>query len=161
MRPITSIKHYVSLGPTNGSTASQKYSLIVADQMGAVSANEVLEGAHVKAIWIELWVSNNVKTDNPSFSLMIVKLPGEAPIPTAVEVANPNTYPNKKNILFYSRGILGKDQTAIPVLRQWLMIPKSKQRFGLGDELALIIHDSVGGSNGIYMCGTAIYKAYV
>ncbi len=67
-------------------------------------------------------------------------------------------YPNKKNILFYSQGVIGDLTTqSIPVVRNWFLIPKGKQRMGLGDK---IVETLTATAAVIQNCGFSTYKEY-
>ncbi len=70
------------------------------------------------------------------------------------------TFDNKKNILYTTQGLAPNDGVGQPVavIRQWFKIPKSKQRFGLGDKIRLAIASR--GDGVITYCGFATYKEY-
>ncbi len=122
--------------------------------------NEVEEGSVVKAVFIERWIqSDGVETTRTQFNLTIEKVPaGQAPM-TQVQSLNAGSYPNKKNILYMSQGILGGEGTqgAVPIIRNWFKIPKGKQRFGLGDRL--FVNIAMLGQQA-EACGFATYKEY-
>ncbi len=124
----------------------------------ANSATEVVEGSLVKAVFIELWLQNN---GNLGESIVTVsKNPLNNVGPTFAEHGSLFTYTNKKNILFTHQGLTSNDGISGPVriLGQWIKIPKSKQRFGLGDILSLNISNV--SSSGLQRCGMTTYKEY-
>ncbi len=157
--PIHSNKHYVQTSlSTVMALAVLEISLIRAVVPSGVNlVNEVTEGAIVKAIFIEEWLRTG-DTAAGSFVVIVEKVPAGIAAPSAAQMAALATYENKKNILFTSMGTLNdQDSLATPVLRNWLKIPKGKQRFGLGDELRIVIFAQ---SLDIIRCGFATYKEY-
>ncbi len=121
-------------------------------------AGEVVEGSSVKAVFVELWLDN---TSNLGESIVTVtKDMNFSTGPTFAESATLFTYSNKKNVLFTHQGLTSNDVGGNPVkiLGGWIKIPKSKQRFGLGDTLNFNIANV--SSNDLNRCGMAIYKEY-
>ncbi len=162
LAPINTQKHFVSLV---GSTvaAGAILNTVLIDAVAAPSASfEVNQGSVLKAIFCELWVNGSGATDTHSiFSVTVEKLSADVASMTATQSANLGTYPNKKNILYTTQGILaaGIDGAqSVPILRQWIAIPKGKQRFGLSDRLN--INTSNISSNDLIICGIFIYKEY-
>jgi len=51
-----------------------------------------------------------------------------------------------------------QDADATPILRQWVKIPKTKQRFGLKDKLVLQVFAQ--GALDLTACGFELYKEY-
>ncbi len=158
--PIHSQKHYVQVTLTSIATGTLSNSTFVRS-VSTVDKNtnfEVEEGANVKAIFIEMWLIGTVTSQ--FFTLIFSKLPSSVAGATTGEIADLTSWPNKKNILFTSQGLASNDGNSapIPVLRQWIKIPKGKQRMGLGDELMLQIMSR--GSDTINICGFATYKEY-
>ncbi len=159
MRPIIhSQKHLVQV-PFNGiTTGTAEETILINAVAAATTANQVKEGAIVKAVFIEMWLQNSA---NDGHAIVIVeKVPLAAGGATFAELAALNTYGNKKNILFTHEGLTSNDGVGnpIPVLRQWIPIPKGKQRFGLGDRLTINISNP--SSNQLNRCGVAIFKEY-
>ncbi len=158
--PIHSRKHIVQFPFDAILTGTrQGIPLIVAvDRTIADAATEVIEGAVVKAIFIELWLQNSA---NDGFSVVVVSknVAGDTG-PAFGGMADLDSYDNKKNILFTHEGLTSNDGVGNPinVLRQWIKIPKGKQRFGLGDRLDISISNP--SSNSLNRCGMAIYKEY-
>jgi len=110
------------------------------------------------AVFIELWLQNSA---NDGHAVVIVeKTQGDNAGPTFAEMAALFSYSNKKNILFTHEGLTSNDGVGnpVPILRQWIKIPKSKQRFGLGDGIALTLSNP--SSNNLNRCGFAVYKEY-
>ncbi len=158
MRPIiTTKKHYVQISRSTVASGTANLEVLVdAKPVSSVAGtDEVEEGAVVKAIFVELWLIADF--DDQSFIITISKQP-DATFPTFADLTALGNWSNKKNVLYTSMGLIASDSAgpAIPILRQWIKIPKTKQRFGLGDRLHLSIVSQ--GSQGIFYCGFATYK---
>ncbi len=161
VRPMVhSTKHYVQFPIDQIATGLRQSILIVTAVEGSVAndAFEVVEGSSVKAVYIELWLQNEGNLGE--FILTISKNPENGTGPTFAEQAALFTYLNKKNILYTSQGLTSNDGVSGPVnvLRGWVKIPKSKQRFGLGDRLSVVISNV--SANDLVRCGFATYKEY-
>ncbi len=155
--PIKSKKHYVQFGIDQILTGvSQSISLV--DANDGASADEVEQGSIIKAVYIELWLQNQSNLGE-QITCVTKGVAGDSG-PTFAEMATLFTYNNKKNVLFTSQGLTSNDGISGPqfILRQWIKIPKSKQRFGLTDRLTLNIANV--SSNSLNRCGLAIYKEY-
>ncbi len=128
---------------------------------GAASSqsDEVKEGSVIKAVFVEMWVKSNADAgQDTKFQLLLEKIPAGQTGVTFTQMNTLMSYPNKKNVLFYSQGVVGDLTTqAIPVVRQWFLIPKGKQRFGLGDRLVVNVSATAFGINS---CGFSVYKEY-
>ncbi len=158
--PIHSQKHIVQFPIDQIATGlHQAIDLAIAVQSTVANlANEVAEGSVIKAIYIELWLQNQ---SNLGESIVTVCKDGKDGVgPNFAQLASLFTYNNKKNILFTHQGLTSNDGISGPVwiLRQWIKIPKGKQRFGLGDKLILSISNT--SANNLNRCGLAIYKEY-
>ncbi len=157
--PIVSRKHIVQQTLTQVLTGT--VNTIEPVRAAAVQdvnvAAEVIEGSVVKAIFIELWFIGQVILG--SFVMMVEKAPAAVSDPTFTEMGLLDAYDNKKNILFTSQGLMGRDDAnPTPVLRQWIKIPKGKQRFGLKDKIKINIASLTGED--LQFCGFQIYKSY-
>ncbi len=157
---VHSIKHYVQFPISQIGTGTSE---IIGLVQGVVVlsknlASEVVEGSTVKAIFIELWLQNEGTLSE--FIATVTKCQEDASGPTFVEQASLQTYNNKKNVLYTTQGLTSNDGVSGPinVLRGWIKIPKSKQRFGLGDRLILNISNV--SANDLVRCGFATYKEY-
>ncbi len=161
LAPISSIKHYVAR--TNATVASGN--VLIAGSANAVakgnarsSTDVVEEGCVIKAVHLEYWLNGRGASNTTQFTFIVYKLPSEGAVPTASDMANLQAWTNKKNILFSSQGVLGQSGSqSIPVIRDWIMIPKGKQRFGLGDKFQSCLFAS---GESIQLCGMATYKEY-
>ncbi len=155
--PIKSKKHYRQYGVSPITTGASESILLVDANNGAAS-DEVEEGCIVKAVFVELWL-NNDGVDGQSIVTVTKGIAGDSG-PTFAEMADLFTYNNKKNILFTHQGLTSNESVGNPirVLNGWIKIPKSKQRFGLGDRIALNISNTSSGN--LFRCGFAIYKEY-
>ncbi len=161
MKPVVhSTKHYVQMTLSTVTTGVRVTNVLVTAVQSTLAntAIEVEEGALVKAVYIELWVIGSVS--NQFFTIVLDKTGAGASVMTFTQSTDLFSYPNKKNILYTTQGLASNDGIAapIPVMRGWFKIPKSKQRFGLGD--ALILTVSSRGSDDIIFCGFATYKEY-
>ncbi len=159
MPAITTEKHYTNFSPITVATAGINNSSVaiavsVADKN---TSNEVAEGNIVKAVFIERWLTSD-DTAQSSFVLSVEKLENLGDLMTFAQSIAMNTYTNKKNILYVTEGLVAPSvQNPSPVIRQWIAIPKGKQRMGFGDRIIVNIS---GISNGITFCGFNTFKEY-
>ncbi len=156
---INSEKHYNHQSPTSvAASAILTVDIVNAVAQPAVSTSfDVRAGAVVKAVSIELWVLANA-AGHASFTFSVEKAKGGQPDMTFAQSIGLNVYPNKGNILYTTQGFVGGEgNNAMPLLKQWIAIPKGKQRFALGDQLRLNISSI---SVGIQFCGLYIFKEY-
>ncbi len=160
--PINSEKHIVHLTASTVVNGTILNTTVIDSLAAPVAANAVHEGSVIKAVFIELWINGSGATNTHSvFSITVEKKPAAAPDMTFAQSSTLGAYPNKKNILYTTQGILaaGIDGAqSIPVIRQWIAIPKGKQRFGLADQLML--NTSASGSIDLILCGIQIFKEY-
>ncbi len=123
------------------------------------TADDVIEGSVVKAVFVERWLLGAIAANHTSFVIICEKAGGAVPDITFAQMAALHNYPNKKNILWTSQGLLGDNQTnAVPIIRDWVRIPKGKQRFGLNDQFRVSI--AAIGADDLFGCGVSIYKSY-
>ncbi len=155
---IQSVKHYIQYTLTqvmSGTTAA--FSVIVAEQDYEGAANRVPVGAVVKAVYIELWGMGPAAQPG-TLSMSVEKVVAGAPSMTFLQAQSLHDYPNKKNIYYFTQGLVGDaNSNPIPYIRQWIKIPKGKQRFGLGDKIVINV-TSISEDN--EFCGMAIVKHY-
>ncbi len=157
---IHSTKHLVQT-PFSGIMTGTAENLTLVKAVESTTANtskEVEEGASVKAIFVEMWLINS-SIDGHQI-VILEKVGQNLTGATFANMGNLYGYINKKNILFTHEGISANDGVGnpLPILRQWIKIPKSKQRFGLGDALVLTISNP--SSNTLNRCGVSVYKEY-
>ncbi len=159
LSPIHSTKHIVQWQGL-GVASSAIINLEIAKSVVLQDANlstEVQEGAVVKAVFVEVWLTSDDATQG-SCTATIEKRSGGQVAMTLTQSNAMYGYVNKKNILHTSQGLVPPNiQAGIPLIRQWIKIPKGKQRFGLDDILVLNVS---GITNGANICGVAIYKEY-
>ncbi len=160
--PIHSRKHIVQISQATVTQAvANNEEIIEAIEGAATTPDHIAEGAVVKAVWIEFWLGQASATIVGSYTLVVYKNPGSGHGITAGEMAALHDYTNKKNILFTSQALSPPtDGGLIPVLKQWIKIPKGKQRFGLADKLTIGIRNNTATDIDINYCGVAIYKEY-
>ncbi len=162
--PINSVKHYVPR-PNVSLASGAGQGNVVVDAVVApatAAASDVKEGAVVKAVHLEYWLWGGGTTGvDTQFVIVVEKTPSGGTAIGAAQMLNMGAYQNKKNILYQSQGVIGAGvdgSQAIPVIRDWLLIPKGKQRFGFGDRL-VVSFTTVGSA--IQICGQATYKEYI
>ncbi len=159
MRPVIhSVKHIVQAPFSQITTGTAENILIFAGVESTVAnaATEVEEGSIVKAVFVEMWLQNSANDGHQV--LILEKVEGNNTGATFTELATLFSYHNKKNILFTHEGLSANDGVGnpLPVIRQWVKIPKGKQRFGLGDRMELSISNP--SSNNLNRCGVFIFK---
>ncbi len=156
--PIHSRKHYVQKTLTTV-TAGMADALQLAFAVNPTLANqpfEVAEGAVLKAVFVEMWARGQ-ETSPGSVLITLVKTV-DSQTPTFADMVALDGYTNKKNVLYHTQGLTNiNGADAIPFVRGWFKIPKSKQRFGLGDSLFLVTSAQALDTN---ICGFATYKEY-
>ncbi len=160
VRPMVhSTKHYVQPGLRTVTAGNIENHIIVDATTNALNTDndEVLEGNSIKAVYIEHWIRAGGASPG-SFVFCVYKISGVGILLTVAQAAALFDWDNKKNILFSSQALTNdNDADAIAIHRGWLKIPKSKQRFGLGDRL--IMATSAIGVDAI-VCGLETYKEY-
>jgi len=119
---------------------------------------EVTEGSHIKAVYIEMWITGEVGETEAQFQVMFEKIPAGATAPTFTIGNALTAYVNKKNVFYVTRGIAPiSTTTPLPAIKGWFAIPKGKQRMGLGDTLMLSI---TAITNPLQWCGFFLFKEY-
>ncbi len=161
VRPMVhSVKHYVqqSISPI---LAGAKLDFVIISSVAVVDKNipnEVTEGSSIKAVYCEFWVRSSEASPGSIISVLY-KNPGGGTVFTTVQLAQLQDAENKKNILFSQQGLVNdSNSNAIATYRGWVKIPKSKQRFGLGDRLIWTVFAQ--GAIDILQCGLTTYKEY-
>ncbi len=161
VRPMVhSKKHYVQVSVQSVLSGA----IDVTDVVNAVApadvntVSEVDEGSTVKAVYIEMWIRSS-EVSPGSFIAVLYKNQGGAGNITAIESAALGTYDNKKNVFYVTQGLTNDaDADAVAIYRGWIKIPKTKQRFGLGDKLQFSVFAQ--GAIDLLMCGFFTYKEY-
>ncbi len=161
MRPIiTSSKHLVQTSlAAIAAGAVTSITIAAGVSVNAVNlATEVRDGASLKAVYLELWLRGSDDAAGSTFVYIFEKVSGDTTPPSTTDMGNLHAYHNKKNILFTSMGLSNDDSSvATPIVRNWIKIPKGKQRFGLDDRLKFHIFSQTGTTD---ICGISIYKEY-
>jgi len=161
VRPtVNSEKHIIqhSLQTVDGQSIENILVLNVSNTLGSQTAVRV--GAIIKAVFVEIWVIGS--SSQPVVqTLTVEKVPSGAPNMTQPQGQLMNDYNNKKNILYSTQGIVGDaNSNPIPVIRQWVKVPKSKQRFGQGDSIVINISAIGEVDQDLEICGLSIFKEY-
>ncbi len=161
VRPqVHSEKHYVQKSLFNViSPAVNDTAIVDAVEVSDKDAvNEVREGSIVKAVYIEMWLKAGEASNAGFFIASLYKAPAGLGAFTSAELSSMGGTANKKNVLFFTQGLDNDiSGSATNIMRGWYKIPKSKQRFGLGDQLFLSISAPAIDVNG---CGFMTYKEY-
>ncbi len=161
VRPVVhSQKHYVQITRSTVTTVTRNNERLITAVGTAAKdqVDEVIEGAIVKAVYVELWV---IDAGNAGSHIVTLGKTVEHDTgPTFTEMNALGVYTLKKNVLFTHQGLTNNDGIDPPmvVMRGWYKIPKSKQRFGLGDTLNLNIANN--SAQDLFYCGFATYKEY-
>ena len=162
VRPMVhSQKHYVqwSISSVTGGLLTTEIIADAVDVSVKNAATEVENGCSIKAVFVELWIKAGEASNSGSFVIGIYKLPGTGVSFTFAQAASMHTSENKKNVFYMTQGLMNTPAgSATNVFRGWIKIPKSKQRFGLGDRLQLFI--SAAATIDLDYCGFATYKEY-
>ncbi len=121
---------------------------------------DVVVGSAIKAVYCEYWLlgeSSQPCTATWSFEKRVAG----ATAMTQAQGQLLQDYPNKRNIFKVGQGIIGdSNSNPIPVLREWIKIPKGKQRMAQDDVLVLNVSCIGDADNGLEICGLAVYKEY-
>ncbi len=162
LAPINTVKHYVHRANVGVATGALQTNVIVNSVVAPATgtAADVKEGSIVKAVYIELWLINVAAPTTVSQVIIIVeKRPGNSVGLTAAQALNLGAYPNKKNILYVSQGLITSRESsnATPFIRNWVLIPKGKQRMGLDDQI--LVHIAPVGATA-NVCGIFTFKEY-
>ncbi len=160
VRPMVhSIKHYVQKSITTvAGGAVDSTNIVVALPVSDVDAvHEVVEGSSLKAVYVEMWARAGSTTPS-SGQMIICKVSGDTTNPTATDMAALGDWDNKKNIFYTTMGLFNdQDADALILFKGWIKIPKSKQRFGLGDKLKMFVFVP---TIDLQVCGFFTYKEY-
>ncbi len=161
VRPVIhSTKHYeqISIATVAAATKLDTPLISAVAVVNKNAPNEVEEGSIIKAIYIEYWVRSAEVSAGSGINCMYKNPGGSVPF-TTTELAQINDAENKKNVFWFQQGLFNDvDADAIAIMKGWYKIPKSKQRFGLGDRLFL--STSANGAIDLHVCGFATFKEY-
>ncbi len=158
LSPIHSTKHFVQTAVVNLASGSRtNVDIVSAVAQGSTLSTtaQVWEGEVVKAVYVEYWVSGD--TASKTVNAIVLKLPSGVGVPSFTEMNNLQTYDNKKNILVTHQGLAPSSGNIIPIFREWIAIPKGKQRMGLGDKITMVI---AATGTIVNFCGINIFKSY-
>ncbi len=160
VRPMVhSKKHYVqkSIATVTGGVVDSTNIIVAVEGQSIGAVHEVTEGSTVKACYVEMWARSGSATP-ASGQMIIYKRGSDSSGPSATDMAALGDWDNKKNILYTTMGLINdNDADAIALFKGWVKIPKSKQRFGLGDRLAMAVFTPTVD---FQVCGMFIYKEY-
>ncbi len=161
LAPIVAIKHYVNVENATIAAAAIRTVVLVnaTTQTGVTNAADVVEGSIIKAVFMEHWIKSIATAGNfAKFQMAIEKVVANQTSITFAQMNNLMAYENKKNIFYFTQGVIGDDTTqGVPIFKDWMMIPKGKQRFGIGDSLVMTISAT---SVSLKSCGVTTFKEY-
>ncbi len=160
MKPIIHSEKHIIQNSLRTVTSGNVEVLTLAEAVDVPGTNNthVAVGAVIKALNVENWVITG-DTAHGSIVMAIMKLPGGVNVPNAAEMANLNDYANKKNIFYLTMGLTNDSaNSAIMNGPGLVLIPKGKQRMGLGDEWVQV---SFSQALDQILCGKVIYKEYL
>lgn len=122
--------------------------------------NQVVVGSVVKAIWFEYWLLG--ESSQPCTATWNIEKVAKSDDPmTQAEGQAMNSYGNKSNVLRIGQGVIGdSNSNPIPVIREWIKVPKGMQRMALGDRWFFNCSCIGEADNGLEICGFALYKEY-
>ncbi len=163
MRPvIQSRKHYVQLSQSQIAQSILLETTISESIEGVHSTpTTIAEGAIVKAVWVEVWLSQDSATVIGSFTAGFYKAPGGENKVSAGDSQALHDYNNKKNLFYVTQGLAPQNDSGLMLLfKGWIKVPKSKQRQGLGDKLIFFVRNNNVTAIDIEVCGLFIYKEY-
>lgn len=114
-------------------------------------------GSIIKAIFVEYWIQSTDASTSSSI-ITVEKIVSSSPAMTYANSVALHNYPNKNNVFHTSMGLIADNNAnPQPLIRQWIKIPKGKQRMSVGDKLRVNIS---GISAGVNYCGQCTYKEY-
>jgi len=158
---INSVKHIVqkSLDLITEQTV-QNIPVAITVTTEPTTPASVVVGSIIKAIYLEYWLlGEGSQPTTATWSLE--KLPNSGTPMSQVDSQNLHDYPNKANLFKIGQGIVGDaNANPIPVVREWITIPKGKQRMAQGDLWNFNISAVGEAQAGVEICGLAIYKEY-
>ncbi len=144
---------------TVAADAVEQFIVLQATQDFTGGSGQCPVGAVVKAVYVEMWMMGDGQ--QPSFQMAIVeKSQGNATVASIAALRDLDNFTNKKNIFHTFQGLIGDANTnPMPIIRQWIKIPRGKQRMGLGDRIRVVFGglDPVGS---VEVCGFTIAKYY-
>ncbi len=162
MKAIINSKKHIVQRTLNvvGEQTIHNVKIAEAQAIEPVAPDDVVVGAVIKAVFCEYWLhGESAQPCTANWSLE--KLPNNGTAMTYGFSQTLDTYPNKHNILKMGQGVIGdSNSNPIPVIREWIKIPKGKQRFALGDELLFNVSCTGEADNGLEVCGFSLYKEY-
>jgi len=158
---INSVKHVVQTALTTIQEQTVlNIKLVEVNAAEPVNPDDVVVGAVIKAVFLEYWLLGE-SAQPCTCTWTVEKLPNNGTPITHGFSQTIDIYPNKRNLLKVGQGVIGdSNSNPVPIIREWLKIPKGKQRFALGDELLFNISCVGQADNGAQVCGLAVYKEY-
>ncbi len=157
---INSEKHIVQQSLTVVQEQTKSQVVLVSAVAAPSGPTEVTVGSVVKAIWCEYWLMGE-STQPCTATWIIEKVQNSDAAATQAQMQALHSYTNKRNIFKMGQGLIGDSNTnPIPVIREWVKIPKGKQRMALGDILSFNVSAIGEADNGLEICGFALYKEY-
>ena len=147
-------------GINAGANAIVNNTPVLADDVRSGASTSVTIGSMVKAIWVELWILGTGQ--QPSiFQVTLEKVQDTTLNMSHADALGLHNYNNKNNVFYTTQGLVGDANTnPIPALRQWIAIPKGKQRMNQDSAFKLNVAN-LTATDDFEFCGTCIYKETV
>ncbi len=157
MRPtVHTEKHYAQKSFFTVASGAITNVVICTAEEDATAAAKIRIGSKISALYVEMWLTSDDTAAGTSIVTLEKVEGGQTVLMAAGDSAALETYRNKKNIFHTQMGLLGPNtQYPLASIKGWFKIPKTKQRFGVGDRMVLNVH---GQSNGVNGCGFFTYK---
>ncbi len=162
MKPvINSVKHIVQESlQTIEEQTMHYFTVATVIDAAATAPKHVVVGAVIKAVYLEAWLIGE-SAQPCTATWAFEKLISGGTAMTQAQGQLLDDYPNKNNILKLGQGVVGdSNSNPIPIIREWIKIPKGKQRMSLGDTFVLNVSCIGEADNGLELCGVAIFKEY-
>jgi len=155
---INSEKHIRQVSLTSVATGTIENLTIAQAKDDRTLQFHVRVGSIVKAVFVELWGVGSTGGGGDTFQMSIEKVTGNSPNMSNAQSLNLETYPNKRGVLYCTQGLLpDSSDNPIPMYRDWVKIPKGKQRMGLEDRINVNVTPVTGAME---ICGLFIDKEY-
>jgi len=158
---VNSVKH-IAQGSLTTIDSGNILNVTIAKTVNAepINPTDVVVGSVIKAVFIEYWLLGS-SAQPVVTTWTLEKVPNDGTPMTFLQNQELDKYSNKRNILKLGQGIVGdSNSNPIPVVREWVKIPKGKQRFAQGDALYFNVSSLGEAQNDLEICGVSVYKEY-
>ncbi len=156
MRPIiNTIKHIVQVPVVTVASGFVGHQAIAnaVDAPAVANTSDVNIGSKITAVYVELWVHGDIS--EATVVCTITKRVAGIAAATFTQMNNLMAWDNRPNILQIHQGLLPTSGNVVPVFREWIKIPKGKQKMRIGDKLTISV--AATGTE-VHFCGFFVYK---